>query len=325
MKERHDKPQDKSVPAKAIGSAINLVAVMFATIYFPTFSNGLKEIAVWLGFKWSEVGASGTQSIVWRNRWAQKQDSASKAKVATYNAEDCKALALMKDAISGLTFCRANQTTNQTATGKEAEVVYTDDMKHPLINKWREFSSPLIELELVNKAAHWDYQRDRIYVRSSKRLKRLRNSPKPDAKMMWRVDKVVRGKVSCQCPRCMGKGVKRGAIRFKRIQEILFGRSSLKRRVLRYEYQPYWCSKCKAVFGVDEKQLGRGNRAKCGRSVHAYVFYRVASASVRDGISAAAVVFAPDYGSEDDHQIRPHIFSRDCAGSTSPERLAPAA
>ena len=58
------------------------------------------------------------------------------------------------------------------------------------------------------------------------------------------------------------------------------------------------------------------------------VFFKqisVASASVRDGISTAAVVFAPDYGSEDDHQIRPHIFSRDCAGSTSPDSLAPAA
>ena len=53
--------------------------------------------------------------------------------------------------------------------------------------------------------------------------------------------------------------------------------------------------------------------------------HRVASASVRDGISAAAVVFAPDYGSEDDHQIRSHIYSRDCAGSTSPDRLASAA
>jgi hypothetical protein len=65
-------------------------------------------------------------------------------------------------------------------------------------------------------------------------------------------------------------------------------------------------------------------------SVHLYPFDKkrlngVASASVRDGISAAAVVFAPDYGSEDDHQIRPHLFSRDCAGSTSPESLAPAA
>ena len=73
----------------------------------------------------------------------------------------------------------------------------------------------------------------------------------------------------------MGKGVKRGAVRFKSIQEILFGKSSLKRRVIRYEYQPYWCSKCKAAFGVDENLLGPGHRPKCGRSVHAFVFYQV--------------------------------------------------
>ncbi len=52
---------------------------------------------------------------------------------------------------------------------------------------------------------------------------------------------------------------------------------------------------------------------------------RVASARVRDDISAAAVGFAPDYGSKDDHQIRSHIFGRACAGSTSPGSLASAA
>jgi hypothetical protein len=46
---------------------------------------------------------------------------------------------------------------------------------------------------------------------------------------------------------------------------------------------------------------------------------------VRDDISAAAVVFAPEYGNEDDHQIRSHICSRDCAGSTGPDSMAPAA
>jgi hypothetical protein len=53
--------------------------------------------------------------------------------------------------------------------------------------------------------------------------------------------------------------------------------------------------------------------------------HRVASASVRDGISAAAVVFAPDYGSEDYHRLRSRIFSRDCAGSSGPDSLASAA
>ena len=31
--------------------------------------------------------------------------------------------------------------------------------------------------------------------------------------------------------------------------------------------------------------------------------YRVASAIVCDGVSAAAVVFAPEYGNEDEHQV----------------------
>ena len=38
---------------------------------------------------------------------------------------------------------------------------------------------------------------------------------------------------------------------------------------------------------------------------------RVASAIVCDGVSTAAVVFAPEYGNEDDHQIGSHICNRD--------------
>jgi hypothetical protein len=62
-----------------------------------------------------------------------------------------------------------------------------------------------------------------------------------------------------------------------------------------------------------------------GQIAREYQVHRVASASVRDGISAAAVVFAPDYGSEDYHRLRSRIFSRDCAGSSGPDSLASAA
>jgi hypothetical protein len=52
---------------------------------------------------------------------------------------------------------------------------------------------------------------------------------------------------------------------------------------------------------------------------------RVASAIVCDGVVTVAVVFAPEYGNQDDHQIGSHLCSRDCAGSTGPDRLAPEA
>ena len=80
--------------------------------------------------------------------------------------------------------------------------------------------------------------------------------------------------ISTQCPRCQRKGAKHGTIRSRTVQEIDFGRFSLKRRVIRHEYQPYWCSTCEATFGVDEKLLKRGRPAKYGRSLLAYVFYQ---------------------------------------------------
>ena len=39
--------------------AVNLLSVIFAQVYFPTFSNGLKEIAGNLGFRWSDPTANG--------------------------------------------------------------------------------------------------------------------------------------------------------------------------------------------------------------------------------------------------------------------------
>jgi hypothetical protein len=53
--------------------------------------------------------------------------------------------------------------------------------------------------------------------------------------------------------------------------------------------------------------------------------YRVASASVRDGVSPQAIVFGPEYGNEDDQQNGSLICRRGCTGSISPDSLAPAA
>ena len=65
MCERHGGPPNGSGAAKALESSVNLLSVIFGQIYFPTYSNGLKEIAGWLGFRWSDRDSSGLQSIVW--------------------------------------------------------------------------------------------------------------------------------------------------------------------------------------------------------------------------------------------------------------------
>ncbi len=269
LSKRFGGPPEGSASAQAIRSAVNLLAVIFSQVYFPTYSNGLKEIAGSLGFKWTDSGLSGKQAIAYREGARNCESSIAKGRLVTYNLEDCEALALLVLTISRLS------TTHRTqgGIGREIDVVRTDDLKPPLITKWREFVSPLSDLEFVNKAAHWDYQRDRIYVRTGKRLKSRQTTAKVDKNRAWRVDKVVSENTTGTCPHCKRNGVGHGVVRSTTRQELLFERFSLKRRFIRYEYQPYSCAKCKTIFGVNSKPLKRGRPSKYGKSLLAYIFY----------------------------------------------------
>lgn len=280
-----DPPTDATGTGHTLKSSVNLLSTIFAQIYYPTYSNSLKNIAGFLGFNWSEAEASGARSVVWRHIWEAARDPVVKETLVTYNAEDCEALALIAQSILRLAARQAHPENTHT---DEAGVVCIDAL-NPLVNKWRRFSSSLGELEFITNAAHWDYQRDRIYVRSSTRLKRARPRAKTNPKSVWRVDKTIDCEASNRCPRCHRKGMKQGPARPRSKQEILFGRSSLKRRVIQYRYQPYWCSSCRETFGVDEKLLKRGKPAKYGRSLLAYMFYQIIELCIPTRIVAECV------------------------------------
>src|SRR5262249_40607526 len=82
----------KGLVDRVLEKAANVLSVIHASIYFPTYSNGLKEIGRHLGCTWTEENASGLQSLVWRARWEQTRDQGWKDKLLTYNAEDSAAL-----------------------------------------------------------------------------------------------------------------------------------------------------------------------------------------------------------------------------------------
>ena len=102
MRERHGGPREGSAAATAIEHAVNLLSFIFAHIYFPTYSNGLKEIAGYLGFRWSGSPASGLEAIVWRHRWEASKDPSMKQALLHYNREDCEALELVANRLVDL-------------------------------------------------------------------------------------------------------------------------------------------------------------------------------------------------------------------------------
>ena len=74
-----------------IERSLNLLAVMYGTIYFPTYSNGLKEIARWLGFEWAWQQASGNAAMLLRRCWELTGDEELRCKLLAYNMDDCRA------------------------------------------------------------------------------------------------------------------------------------------------------------------------------------------------------------------------------------------
>lgn len=47
---------------KVLGALVNVVSVIYAHFYFPTYSNGLKDVGRILGFKWSDGITSGIEA-----------------------------------------------------------------------------------------------------------------------------------------------------------------------------------------------------------------------------------------------------------------------
>jgi predicted RecB family nuclease len=78
--------------------ATNVMSVIHPHIYFPTYSNGLKDIGSFLGYKRKHNGATGLQTIVWRKTWETNGHPDIKA-ACRYNQDDCRTL--RTSAISG--------------------------------------------------------------------------------------------------------------------------------------------------------------------------------------------------------------------------------
>lgn len=66
--------REQEICQKIQKNSVNVLAQIYGKVYFPTYSNGLKDIGKYLGCKWSEHNATGLQSLVWRYQWEVTRD-----------------------------------------------------------------------------------------------------------------------------------------------------------------------------------------------------------------------------------------------------------
>ncbi len=265
---RYGVPSEGSSTAKAISSPVNLLSFIFAQIYFPCFSNGLKEVAKHLGYAWSDRDSSGLQSIVWRSQWEKSGDPAMREKLVRYNAEDCDALELVTQTVTHLV---QHGTSDDPIEHGTESIVFADSIESKTTSRWRTFASPVPGFEYINSAAHWDYQRDRLYARSRETPKIVTQSARPHRKA-YRADRVIIWPVSLRCPKCGRKWCFKGPLRSRTLHDLVFGRFSVKRRCVKYIFHTYRCRKCNTAFGFEDRYE---SSYRYGWDLVAYFLYQI--------------------------------------------------
>jgi len=266
MSERYGKPPEGSMVAATIEAAVNLLSVIFAQVYYPCHSNGLKEIAKHLGFRWSASIATGTGTIVWHQEWESSRAPAPKKAILIYNAEDCQALEVVSNCLLEL-----RRVSSRIGDSPSGDVVNTAQLKweHPYGFKKNTFAFP--ELDVINNAAYWDYQRERVYVKSN-------ISWNHEVRRNARSTKVLSPSTTVECarprscPKCSSPHFFKHTKSSKTILDLKFMRHGIKRWITRYRFHYYQCQNCGAVFPPQGKCWTFG-KSRLGSELIAYALY----------------------------------------------------
>ena len=265
MRERHGGPHADSPAAAAVDHPTNLLSFIYAQLYFPTYSNGLKEIAGHLGFRWSGSLTSGLETIVWRHRWEVSRDPAVKQTLLDYNLQDCEALELLANRLVDL-----HRGAPREGKSSQGELVLTSNMKRENLYGFgsNEFVFP--EMETINKAAYWDYQRERVYVKSNHNSTH-KHGPRATRRTVLIPNTTVEYSRPSSCPTCKSNLVYGHGKRTRTVVDLRFMRHGVKRWVTRYIVRRYRCPSCRSTFYSSDRQL---RTRKYGPNLVAYTIYQ---------------------------------------------------
>jgi predicted RecB family nuclease len=270
---------EAAVVDRLVEGSVNLLATMYGRIYFPTYSNSLKEIARWLGFRWTWLQASGTAAMFLRRCWELTSDDGLRRQLIAYNIEDCRAAAVLAEALAHI--CG----NSESPTPKKVEAVNVGSLEVGFQRTFGKFPSALPEFEKINTAAYWDYQRSKVYIRSDKSLRRSIEKTVNPIKKVALNKEVTLDDHSEYCARCGASKLRVFASKSRVVFDLKVTRRGIKRWVVRYRYNSYRCVACKAEMTI------HGRETKYGQSLRAYVAYlliemRLSHQKIREHVAA---------------------------------------
>lgn len=245
----------------------NVLAAIYSHVYFPTWSNGLKDVGTFLGAKWSSADASGVQSLAWRLSWETGKDEATKQQLLAYNREDCLALRRVAEFLRSLGGAQAGR-----ADAGGPAVASVEELQKA--GKYRsgktEFFCP--ELAHINKCSYSNYQRDKVYLRTSPAMRRSLRRKQQTVGRRPKVNEEVECDRPEVCPACGSREVRDSGYRRHHLisSDLKYTSSGVKRWMIRYTTLRYHCGTCRKTFHADAY---RSARMRLGNNLASWVIY----------------------------------------------------
>ena len=231
-------------------NSVNVLSTVHASVYVPTLSNTLKNIAGVLGFHWTDAQATGLDSIVWRYGWETTHDDSLKERLLRYNREDCLGLKRVTDFVASLNGEQDSQ--QSTAKTTIPDVINTRELQRNtgLSHRFGKITFVLPELDFVNKCAYFDYQREKVYVRTNKTLKGIQTVQRRVRRRTTRPNTQIE-LLTKRCPYCGSKRLDYGRKVSRVVIDLKFFNKGVKRWLTKYESRKHRCQKCWRVFVPD--------------------------------------------------------------------------
>lgn len=269
----------KDLADRVLDRLVNVLSLVYAHVYFPCYSNGLKDVAGCLGCSWSEPDASGVESLVWRARWEATTEESWKRKLLAYNLEDCAALGKVTSFLCALGRGAGDATASRTTGTAGLEVARTDALKpHPTRRTWCRATFLIPAFAEINECAYFDYQRDKVYVRTNRTLARAARRRRSGNRVRkycvnQRVDLTV-----ATCPHCGSKKIlpADAGVRRRQLFDLKFSSSGIARRVVECIARATSCADCGASLFPDQfYKFAKHQHALRSWVVHEHVTHRV--------------------------------------------------
>ena len=226
---------------RIIENSINLLSIFTSIVYPPTYTNGLKDIASFLGFQWSNKNASGLQSIVWRKKWELSGESDYKHTLIQYNLDDCHALKIIKCWLINIEQEINSENYEHFIKSENVKIEEGYTLEYGKIN----YVFP--EYDEVSKYAYFDYQQNKIYLKSNDDIKKAIKRKTKTSKLLNKIDKVIEIYPD-KCPVCNGENFKRLKKTSKKTIDLRFLKNGIKKWVTKWNGGCFQCLNCNKQF-----------------------------------------------------------------------------